>query len=131
MTDNPKNSRVRERVETALKAQHSAVGLRQTADKYAGMDPTGAWFMRKDADAIETKADSDLCRWSYTSGLPETGNGGELVPLSESETFAIAEAVREPPDMLAHSASAQRMELAGEADALALGLDAAKRHKGA
>jgi hypothetical protein len=68
MTDGPQKPRVRKRVETALKAKHSAVDLRQTADKYAGMDPTGARFMRKDADAIEARADSELSRWSYTTG---------------------------------------------------------------
>jgi hypothetical protein len=60
MTDDPQKPRVRQRVESALKAEHNAVGLRRTADEYAGMDPTGARFMRTDADAIETNADSEL-----------------------------------------------------------------------
>ena len=129
MTDDLKKPRVRERVETALKAKHSAVGLRQTADKYADMDPTGARFMRKDADIIEARADSELSRWSYTTGPAQVGNGGELVPLPEPATHHIAEHVREPADMLAHSASTQRMELATETDTLALGLDAANAIK--
>jgi hypothetical protein len=121
--------RVRQRVESALKAKHNAGGLRRTADKYAGMDPTGSRFMHKDADAIEANADSELSRWSYTTGPVQVGNGGELVPLPESATHHIAEHVREPADMLAHSASTQRMELAAETDALALGLDAANAIK--
>jgi hypothetical protein len=71
----------------------------------------------------------DLSRWSYTTSLPEIGNGGELFPIPEPATYHIAEHVREPADMLAHSASTQRMELAGEADVLALALDAANSIK--
>jgi hypothetical protein len=129
MTDDPKKPRVRERVEAALKGKHSAVGLRQTADRYAEMDPTGAKFMRRDADTIEARADSELSRWSYTTNHVQVGNGGELVPLPEPATHHIAEHVREPADMLAHSASTQRMELATETDTLALGLDAANAIK--
>jgi hypothetical protein len=125
MTGDPKKPRVRKRVETALEAKDSATRMRRWADELSETDPTGARWTRKDADAIEAKAEIALSRSSYTSGLPETGNGGELVPLPESQTFAIAIAVREPPDMLANSASTQRMELAAEADALSLGLDAA------
>ena len=124
-----KPPRVRARVESAVTAKHNAVGLRQTADKYAGMDPTGARFMRKDADAIEAKADSELSRWSYTTGPVQVGNGGELVPLPEPGTSHIAEHVAEPTDMLAHSASTQRMELATGTDSSALGLDAANAIK--
>jgi len=61
--------------------------------------------MRDDAAKLETKADADLSRWSYTTALTERGNGGELVPLREPETGHIADQVREPADMLAHSAS--------------------------
>ena len=93
------------------------------------MDPTGARFMRKDADAIEAKADSELSRWSYTTGPVQVGNGGELVPLPEPGTQHIAEHVPEPADMLAHSASTQRMELAAGTDTFALGLDAANAIK--
>jgi hypothetical protein len=125
MTDDPQKPRVRKRVETALKEKDSATRMRRWADELSEADPTGARWTRKDADAIEAKAEIALSRSSYTTDLPETGNGGELVPLPESQTFAIAEAVREPPDMLAHSASTQRMELAAEADVLTLGLDAA------
>jgi hypothetical protein len=85
--------------------------------------------MRKDAAEIDAKAEADLSRWSYTTAPPEVGNGGELVPLPEPATHHIAEHVREPADMLAHSASTQRMELAGESDALALALDAANSIK--
>jgi hypothetical protein len=85
--------------------------------------------MRKDAADLEAKAETDLCRWSYTTSTPELGNGGELVPITEVHTDAIAHHVREPTDMLAHSASTQRMELAGQADALALALDAANSIK--
>jgi hypothetical protein len=127
--ETPNVPRVRERVEAALKAKHHAAGMRRTADEFGGMDPTGAKFMRKDAAELDAKADADLSRWSYTTGLPEVGNGGELVPLPEPAAYHIAEHVREPADMLAHSASTQRMELAGEADVLALALDAANSIK--
>jgi hypothetical protein len=129
MTDEQRKPRVRQRVEAALKMKHRAEGMRRSADEYAGMDPTGARFMRKDAAELEAKAETDLCRWSYTTSAPQVGNGGELAPITEAHTDAIAHHVREPADMLAHSASAQRMELAGEADALALGLDAANAIK--
>ncbi len=113
----------------ALEAKDSATRMRRWADELSEADPTGARWTRKDADAIEAKAEIALSRSSYTTGLPETGNGGELVALPESETFAIAVAVRDPPDMLAQSASTQRMELAAETDALSLGLDAANAIK--
>jgi len=125
MTDDPQKPRVRKRVETALEAKDSATRMRRWADELSEADPTGARWTRKDADAIEANAEIALSRSSYTTDPPKTGNGGELVPLPESQTFAIAEAVREPPDMLAHSASTQRMELAAGTDSLALGLDAA------
>jgi hypothetical protein len=130
MSDAPqKLPRVRERVEAALKAKHRAAGMRRAADEVADMDPTGARLMRKDAAEIEAKAEADLSRWSYTTVPPEVGNGGELAPLPEPATHQIAEYVREPADMLAHSASTQRMELGGEAGVLALALDAANSIK--
>lgn len=126
MSDAPdKPPRVRHRVEAALKGKHRAAGLRRLADEYGGADPVGAHFMRKDAADLEAKADADLSRWSYTTAVPERGNGGELVPFREPETAGIADEIRRPADMLAHSASTQRMELAGEADALTLALDTA------
>jgi hypothetical protein len=86
--------------------------MRRSADEIEDMDPTGARFMRKDAAELEAKAETDLSRWSYTMSEPQIGNGGELVPITEAHTDAIAHHVREPADMLAHSASTQRMELA-------------------
>jgi hypothetical protein len=103
--------------------------MRRSADEFEGIDPTGARFMRKDAAELDAKADEDLSRWTYTTSLPERGNGGELVPLPEPGTHHLAEHAREPSDMLAHSASTQRMELAGEGDVLALALDAANSIK--
>ena len=130
MSDAPqKLPRVRQRVEAALEAKHSAAGMRRSAEELSGMDPTGAKFMRKDAAELESKAETDLCRWSYTTSTPELGNGGELVPITEAHTDAITHHVREPADMLAHSASTQRMELAGEANVLALSLDTANSIK--
>ena len=85
--------------------------------------------MRKDVDVIEAVVDSEPRRRSYTTGPAQMGNGGELVPLPEPATHHIAEHVREPADMLAHSASTQRMELAAGTDSLALGLDAANAIK--
>jgi len=75
--------RVRHRVETALKAKHRAEELRRLADETANLDPLGAMWTRKDAAALETKAEADLSRWSYTTGPIEAGNGGELRPLPE------------------------------------------------
>jgi hypothetical protein len=125
MTDDPKKPSVRQRVEGALKSKHHAAGLRRSADEMGGADPTGARWARKDAAVLDAKAAEDLSRWSYTLAPVEVGNGGELVPLPEPGTQHIAEHVREPVDMLAHSASTQRMELSTETDSLALGLDAA------
>src|SRR5262245_17599132 len=66
----------------------------------------------------------------YAVRPAEVGNGGELVPVPEVETGdTIKVHVTERADMLAHSASTQRMELAAEADALALALDAANSIK--
>jgi hypothetical protein len=117
--------RVRQRVETALKTKHRVAGMRRSADELGHIDPLGARFMRDDAAALELKADADLSRWSYTTGAIEVGNGGELRPLPEPATAALADHVAEPPETLAHSASTQRMELACEIDALTLSLDAA------
>ncbi len=125
MSDAPDKPRVRHRVEAALKAKHRTAGMRRSADELGRIDPLGARFMRDDAAKLEAKAETDLSRWSYTTGAAEPGNGGELVPLPEPVTGAIAAHVAEPTDMLAHSASTQRMELAAESDSLALGLDAA------
>jgi hypothetical protein len=125
MTDNPQKPRVRQRVEAALESKHRAAGMRLSADEFTDMDPTGARWTRKDAEQLDAKAETDLSRWSYTMSAPQIGNGGELVPITEAHTDAIAHHVREPTDMLAHSASTQRMELAGEADVLALSLDTA------
>src|SRR5438045_3002246 len=84
MSEAPKDPpRVRHRVEAALKAKHRVTGMRRSADELGRIDPLGARFMRDDAAKLETKAESDLSRWSYTTGLPERGNGGELVPLPE------------------------------------------------
>jgi hypothetical protein len=121
--------RVCQRVEAALKLKHRVAGIRRSADELGATDPLGARFMRDDASKLEAEADADLSRWTYTTGLPQVGNGGELVPLPEPATHHIAEYVREPADMLAHSASTQRMELATEANALALALDAASSIK--
>ena len=130
MSDAPqKLPRVRQRVEAAVKAKHQAAVMRRSADEVSGMDPTGARYIRKDAADLEAKAETDLCRWSYTMSEPQVGNGGEWVPITEAHTDAIAHHVREPADMLAHSASTQRMELAGEANVLALSLDTANSIK--
>jgi len=129
MSNAPDKPRVRHRIETALKAKHRAAGMRRSADELGRIDPLGARFMRDDAAKLEAKAETDLSRWSYTTGLVEVGNGGELVPLPEAETYALAAHVSEPTDVLAHSASAQRMELAAESDVLVLGLDAANAIK--
>jgi hypothetical protein len=126
MSDVPdKPPRVRHRVEAAVKAKHRAAGMRRSADELGHIDPLGARFMRDDAAALEAKAEKDLSRWSYTTGAVEVGNGGELVPLPEAETYAAVAHVTESTDVLAHSASTQRMELAAGVDALALTLDVA------
>jgi hypothetical protein len=94
MIDKPLHPpRVRQRVEAALKTKHHAAGMRRSADEYSAMDPTGTRFIRKDAAELDAKADADLSRWSYTTSLPEIGNGGELFPIPEPATYHIAEHV--------------------------------------
>ena len=95
MSDTPqKLPRVRQRVEAAVKAKHQAAVMRRSADEVSGMDPTGARYIRKDAADLEAKAETDLCRWSYTMSEPQVGNGGELVPITEAHTDAISQRPR-------------------------------------
>jgi hypothetical protein len=97
--------------------------MRHAAEDLSKSDPLGAQFMRDDAAILEAQADKDLLCSTYTTGSTEAGNGGELVPLEDTDD--IARHVAQPPETLAHAASAQRLELAAGADVLSLSLDAA------
>ena len=44
-----------------------------------------SYYQQRQAE-LEAKAETDLCRWSYTTSTPELGNGGELVPITEPHT---------------------------------------------
>ncbi len=109
----------------AVRLRQTAVERRQQATRLAA-----------DGDRIGAKAESDMAdRFAqdaalaldpvlHTTGRVTVGNGGELA-ISTKAMQPFVDTVRAEPDMVVADASRQRMELANEAGALLLGLDAA------
>ena len=96
-------------------------------DRIAGL------AIRHDAQLVRDNAKADLCRWSYTTAMPERGNGEELVPLPEPEDpqrrMVKKSVVQEPAGVLEHDASSQAMDLVANADVLSLALEMANSVK--
>jgi len=92
-------------------------------------DPTGARFEEMEAAEMEAAAARALDPLSHVTHRLEPGNGGELL-VATKEVHAkkpfIVDTVRQRGDMLAATASLERLDLAGEAGALTLAVDAAE-----
>ena len=112
--------------ERGLMLKAGAALKRVRADKWAGHDPTGAWFDRREAGAMEETAASLLA----LSDKPEIGAGGELVlPREEAGEVPGLACTVDNPDMTTAVASRERLELAGEAKVLSLAVDMAETIK--
>ncbi len=92
-------------------------------------DPTGARFEEMEAAELEQAAEQALDPLSHVTRRMAPGNGGELIAATREvlgRKAHIVDVVRQRGDMLAASASLERLDLAGEAGALVLGVDAAE-----
>ncbi len=92
-------------------------------------DRIGARFEDAAAVAMEESAARALDPLSHVTHALQPGNGGELLVATKEVLAgkpAIVDTVRQRGDMLAADASLQRLDLAGEAGALVLAVDAAE-----
>ncbi|HEV7267248.1 MAG TPA: hypothetical protein VGN83_20385 [Falsiroseomonas sp.] len=115
----------------AVRAQARAARDRALASEMreAWGDRTGALLVEMEADATEAAAAHALDPLSHVTHPLRPGNGGELVVATKdvlAEKPGIVDTVRKRGDMLAADASMQRLDLAGEAGALVLAVDAAE-----
>lgn len=106
----------------ALRLKTAAMQKRATADAVADEDPLGARFWRREAEENEAEGAALL----ELSEPPKVGAGNELVPAGgpDGEHHYLVHTV-ESPDTVTAKASLDRLNLAENADALALGVDAA------
>jgi hypothetical protein len=109
---------VRMRQRAAEKKDHAA-------DRSAHGDRIGAKFDLAEADALERDALDVLDPLTHTTAPVQIGRGGEL-GTGAVMMRPFLDTVRAHPDWLAHDASRERMDLASEAGALTMGLDAAE-----
>ena len=125
----------RKRIIDAVKLKdHATSHARWAEHKAERGDRIGAIAAHHDAAQMHERADKDLTRWAYTTrNRQPPGNGGELVPLPEPENTYRRDvkrmAVEELPDVLAHQASSDAMDLAARADVLPLALEMANSIK--
>ena len=123
----------RQRVDAGLMNKQRAARMRDSAGTLMNRDRIGAVGLKADADRLDREADGALDRWRYTMGSPEITPGNELVPpLNQADLDAsesIRDVARQSVDMLAHSASEQRMELALKNDSLSMSLEMAREMK--
>lgn len=92
-------------------------------------DRIGARFEDAAAVAMEESAARALDPLSHVTHALHPGNGGELLVATKEVLAgkpAIVDTVRQRGDMLAADASLQRLDLAGEAGALVMAVDAAE-----
>lgn len=92
-------------------------------------DRTGARFMAQDAAEMEADAAHALDPLSHVTHPLRPGNGGELLVATKAVLTnkpEIVDTVRKRGDMLAADASLQRLDLASEAEAPVLAVDAAE-----
>ncbi len=109
----------------AVRLRQIAVERRQQAARLAADgDRIGAKVESDMADQFAQDAALALDPVLHTTGQVTVGNGGELA-IGTKAMRPFVDTVRAEPDMLVADASRQRMELANEAGALLLGLDAA------
>jgi hypothetical protein len=95
------------------------------ADRTAHGDRIGAHFDLAEADALERDALDVLDPLTHTTAPVQIGRGGELAT-GAAMMQPYVDTVRSHPDWLTHDASRERMDLASEAGALTMGLDAAE-----
>jgi hypothetical protein len=125
----------RKRVIEALQKRQRAVTHEDWAAHKAEVgDHIGAKMTRAEAAEMRQDADNELTRWAYTTeNVKPRGNGGELIPLPEpanpSRRSYKREMVEEAPDVLAHQASSDAMDLACKADVLPAALEMANSIK--
>lgn len=119
----------------AVKVKKHAVSHGHWADHKAKIgDRIGYLATRHDADQMDQRADADLTRWANTTrNRQPAGNGGELTPLTEPEGTCRRDfkrmMVEELPDMSAHQASSDAMNLLADVDVLPAGLEMANSIK--
>jgi hypothetical protein len=123
-------------VKDALMLSSGAAVKRAVADGLAERgDRIGALYERAEAADMETAADTFLdprsVAMEITGPLPvKPGNGGELLMVTRemhSSIPGVVDTVRESPDMLAATASRDRLELTG--NTLTMAVDAAESIK--
>jgi hypothetical protein len=111
-------------VADAAKLHLRAEGKRLAAEHLEAQgDRIGARLEAAEATDSATVADLALDPLSHSTGRVVVGAGGEAALGSKSQ---FTDTVRERPDMIAVTASEQRMELADAAGALELALDVAQ-----
>jgi len=109
----------------AVRLRQTAVERRQQAIRLAADgDRIGAKVESDMADRFAQAAALALDPVLHTTGRVAVGNGGELA-IGTQAMQPFVDTVRAEPDMVVADASRQRMELANEAGAFLLGLDAA------
>jgi hypothetical protein len=89
-------------------------------------DHTGGRFELAEADSMERVAAEYMDPVSHVTGPVKPGNGGELLVVTremQASIPGVVDTVRESPDMLAATASRDRLELTG--NALTMAVDAA------
>jgi hypothetical protein len=110
----------------AVKMQIDAQQRRQAAVHMQERgDRIGPKYELAEAKRLEHEAELTLDPAMHCTGPVSVGNGGEMV-FGTKAMRPFVNTVTERPGMLAIDASRQRMELAGKANVLELGLDAAQ-----
>jgi hypothetical protein len=119
----PARAGLRRWAEEAARKTLAAEKQARIADLVAAYDPTGARFMRNDAERLDAEAQA-LFRLDHPPA--RGGTGGELHVTVAAELPGLVEPVAEP-NVLEAEASLTRLELAAEAGpgVLGLALDAA------
>jgi hypothetical protein len=115
--------------EAAIKAQAIARRKRAYAAQQEARDPITARWERLEADELDAKAAHVLDPCNNVTTPLAVGRGGELI-VEPAEASALAarpliDTARDSPDMVAAQASLTRIELAIDANVLALTVDLA------
>jgi hypothetical protein len=117
-------------VPEAIRLQATAAMLRANADRLSQQgDHTGARWERKDAEDMAQSAADFLDPLSHITARLRPGAGGEMVAATRevmNRKPGIVDTVRTGPDMLAATASLNRLELAADAAVLTQATDAAE-----
>lgn len=113
----------------ALRLLAGAQRKRAVAGAVEEYDQIGARWERREADQMEANATAYLDIAAHKDGNtgPEVGNGGEMVPVGDAydDMPSLVDTVRDNPDMVTSGVSTRRLELAAEAGALDMAVDAA------